>query len=80
MRIVAVADLHYDEERRPRVAALARAVCAAEADVLVLAGDCAEGIAHVGDLLGLFAEFGGARLMVPGNHDLWQMRRPQTAG
>ncbi len=73
MRIVAIADLHYDEQTRPRVEAIAGAVCGAEADVLVLAGDCAaDGPERFSEVLGLLADFPGPRLMVPGNHDLWQ--------
>ncbi len=76
MRIVAIADLHYDETRRPRVEAIARAVCDAEAEVLVVAGDCGDGVEHAGEALTLFEGFAGARLMVPGNHDLWQDEKP----
>ncbi len=76
MRIVAVADLHCDEKRRPRVAAIARAVRAAEADVLVIAGDCGDGVEQAGEALALFEGVGGTRLMVPGNHDLWQDATP----
>ncbi|MGI5819416.1 MAG: metallophosphoesterase [Armatimonadota bacterium] len=77
MRLVAVADLHYDDDRHPRVDAIARAVRGAEADVLVLAGDCAaEGPERIGDVLDLFGGFDGTRLMVPGNHDLWSDEPP----
>lgn len=73
MRLVAVADPHYDDDRRPRVEAIAQAVCGAEADVLVLAGDCsADGPERIGAVLDLFTDFEGVRLMLPGNHDLWQ--------
>ena len=77
MKIVTVADLHYNEEARPRAEALAHAACASEADVLVLAGDCAaDGPEFIPDVLSLFADFDGPRLMVPGNHDLWQHEGP----
>lgn len=77
MRVLAVADLHYDEQTRGRVAALARAVCEASADVLVVAGDCAaDGPELVPKVLGLLSGFSGPRLLVPGNHDLWQDQQP----
>lgn len=74
MRVVALADLHYG--MRPawdaRVEELARRVCAEGGDVLVLAGDVAgaDGCGF-GACLALFETFPGARLLVPGNHDLW---------
>ncbi|GEM_PF-685627 len=76
MRIAAIADLHFSEERRARAEAIAGAVASARADVLVIAGDCADGVEHLADALALFGEFGGVRLMVPGNHDLWQDTTP----
>ncbi len=79
MRLLAIADIHFDAESRPRVEAIAEAVCAAEPDVLIIAGDCsAEGPERIGELLGLFAEVDAVRLMVPGNHDLWQHAPPFT--
>ncbi|MBD3291320.1 MAG: metallophosphoesterase, partial [Armatimonadia bacterium] len=36
MRLVAIADLHYDDDRGPRVEALAAAVKAADADLLIV--------------------------------------------
>lgn len=76
MRIVAIADLHYDETRRPRVEAIANACRGARADVLVIAGDLADGVANIGETLALFEDIGETRLMVPGNHDLWQEAPP----
>ena len=77
MRVLAIADPHYDDERRRRVEAIATAVCAAEADVLVVAGDCcADGPERIGEVLDLFEAFDGIRLMVPGNHDLWEQEQP----
>jgi predicted phosphodiesterase len=79
MRLVAIADPHFDAESRPRVEAIAKAARAAEPDVLIIAGDCsAEGPERIGDVLGLFAELDAVRLMVPGNHDLWQHAPPFT--
>ena len=76
MRIVAIADLHYDETRRSRVEAIASAVRVAEADVLVIAGDIGDGVEGAGEALALFEGVGETRLMVPGNHDLWQDAGP----
>jgi predicted phosphodiesterase len=77
MRIIALADLHYDRDTRDRVGMIARAVCSAEADVLVIAGDCAAGgYEYLEEVLSLFEQFDGHRLMVPGNHDLWQQAPP----
>ncbi len=77
MRIAAVADLHHEEATRGRVEAVAEAICGAEADVLVIAGDlAASGWRDVGEVLALFSDFRGPRLMVPGNHDLWEHEPP----
>lgn len=77
MRVLALADLHYDDSTRLRVQAVTQAACAAEADVLILAGDCAaEGVSRIPEVLALFADFPGPRLLVPGNHDLWQAEKP----
>jgi Icc-related predicted phosphoesterase len=77
MKLIAIADPHFNEDRASRARAVAEAVSGADADVLVVAGDCsADGIERVGDLLALFSEFDGTRLMVPGNHDLWQHDPP----
>ena len=73
MKIVITADLHYDslKSRQPTVA-LAREICRIGGDVLVLVGDTASA-AHepLRECLGLFAEFAGRKLFVPGNHSLW---------
>lgn len=79
MKIVAIADLHYsiDSDESSRAEAIAAAVRDADADVLVVAGDCAaEGGDAVGAALAMLAGFDGPRLMVPGNHDLWEDRPP----
>ncbi|MHC4981608.1 MAG: metallophosphoesterase [Planctomycetota bacterium] len=73
MNILVTADLHYDIERSRRPCRrLAEKVCRLGGDCLVLVGDTAG--ADLGPLrrcLGLFAGFGGLKLMVPGNHCLW---------
>lgn len=72
MRIVAAADLHYSELNADRLRAVADRMCSTEADVLVIAGDCAAGGAQeLGAALSLFEAFEGPRLLVAGNHDLW---------
>ncbi len=77
MKIVAAADLHFSENNRGRVTALAGAMCHAGADALVLAGDCVAGDANdLAEVLELFADYTGPKLMVAGNHDLWGERPP----
>ena len=73
MRLIATADLHYDiAEYRPRVEALADAMCRQEADALALAGDLfAVDLAVLEACLRLFEGFRGTKLLVAGNHDLW---------
>jgi len=77
VKIVAAADLHFSESNRERVTALARAMCHAHADALVLAGDLVAGDANdMSEALELFADYAGPKLMVAGNHDLWGERPP----
>ena len=72
MNIITAADLHYNELNAGRLRAVADVMCNSEAEVLVLAGDCAAGASpEMGQALSLFASFDGPRLLVPGNHDLW---------
>jgi len=73
-KLIATADLHYGLYAAGDLAtdALARHVCGSDADVLVLAGDIGGPELDSASLcLELFAGFGGLRLLVPGNHDLW---------
>lgn len=77
MKLVAVADLHYTPARRARLSALASAMCHAGADALLFAGDFVGGAAdRLEEALALFAEYTGPKLMVAGNHDLWQQHPP----
>ena len=71
--ILITADLHYDHRRsRQPTRDLAREICGRGGDVLVLAGDTAGPRAGaMRECLGLLADFGGRRLLVPGNHGLW---------
>ena len=80
MIICAAADIHYPREGHEWCIALAREMCTCGADVIVLAGDiCVGGRQHYAELLGMFADFDGPRLFVPGNHDLWdQASTPST--
>lgn len=80
MVICAAADTHYPRRSATWAAALAEDMCHSGADVLVLAGDVSVGGAeNYAQFLGLFQGFGGPKLFVPGNHDLWSVsRRPDT--
>lgn len=73
MKVIGLADLHYNISRcREQVQAQARAVCSRGADVLVIAGDTAStDIEFFDEALRLFDRFGGRKLLVPGNHDIW---------
>ena len=73
MRVIVTADLHYDfEQYRGRVDALAERICREDADVLAIAGDVfAQDPGCLLRCLRLFDGFGGEKLLVAGNHDLW---------
>lgn len=73
MRILVTADLHYDVARSKAPAeALAKEICAAGGDVLLVAGDCVStNLAMFDRLWECFEGFKGARLLVAGNHELW---------
>jgi 3',5'-cyclic AMP phosphodiesterase CpdA len=72
MRLAATADLHWGLSRKGDRATrgLAEQVRDLAPDAFVIAGDVGEG-ARFGDCLGLFATLDCARLVVPGNHDMW---------
>ena len=58
---------------------MARTVCAASADLLIIAGDVASGaLSTIRDTLALFADFPGKRVFVPGNHDVWEQKPPRN--
>jgi predicted phosphohydrolase len=73
MRVLITADLHYDIARsKDSARRLAEEVLRLQGDVLVLAGDTAgRDMAPLRECLGLFADFPGEKLLVPGNHCLW---------
>ena len=73
MKILAAADMHYGSDTRARMRVIAAAMCRADADAIVLAGDFIVGNADdLDEALALFDEFTGPKVMVPGNHDLWE--------
>jgi predicted phosphodiesterase len=75
MRIIVTSDLHYDVLRsRKPTETLAREVCRLGGDVLMVLGDSASAdLAILEQVLGLFEPFGGLRLAVAGNHELWTL-------
>ncbi|MCK6486220.1 MAG: metallophosphoesterase [Phycisphaerae bacterium] len=73
MRIIATCDLHYNiiRSRRP-TETVAREICAAGGDLLLLLGDLAGvDLSVLERAFGLFDAFRGTKLFVPGNHELW---------
>ena len=73
MRILITADLHYDVSRSKAPAeALAREICAAGGDLLLIVGDCVStDLTMLDRLFSQFEAFHGPRLLVAGNHELW---------
>ncbi len=71
MRIVVTSDLHYCAWHQAQVDAFLPQVAALEPDLLVLAGDVAEGPDWFDACLGRFAALGCPRAVIAGNHDVW---------
>ena len=73
MQVVITADLHYGVGNNQRIVAnLAKRIIRTNADVLLLVGDTfAFHQQLLVECLTLFASFGGDKLFVAGNHDLW---------
>lgn len=73
MRILLTSDLHYNIRRSQEpTREVARRACREGGDALVLLGDTAGAdLGPFRDALNLFAEFKGAKFLVPGNHCLW---------
>jgi predicted phosphohydrolase len=73
MKIVYTSDLHYDAS--PHNPEAIRQVAAEfkklEPDVVILAGDLGDTLDSLEKVLTCFADIDAARLLVPGNHDLW---------
>lgn len=72
--IFATSDLHYG--MRPVSDAATRRLAAhlkgaRSTDVLLLAGDLGVGDETIAECLALFRDFPGAKLAIPGNHDVW---------
>ena len=74
LRLLITSDLHYNITRSQLPARrLARQVLRVGGDALVLVGDTAGiDLGVFRDALGLFDEFKGVKLLVPGNHCLWR--------
>ena len=73
MKVLVSADLHYDiaRSRGPAEGLIAEA-CDIGGDAIVLVGDTAGArLGPLADALDLLNDFGGRKLMVPGNHCLW---------
>lgn len=73
MKILVTADLHFDIARsRGPTLELAASVCESNADALLIVGDLAGADTEILEAcLKEFAGFGGARMFVAGNHDVW---------
>lgn len=75
MRLIAVSDLHYNHAKsRPSAQAVIDRINTRGCDVLLVIGDV--GVADSDELEQCLARFnhGGAKLFVPGNHELWTWR------
>lgn len=75
MRVIVTADLHYDVARsREPTRALAAEICRRGGDFLLIVGDSASAsLTVLEEVFGLFESFGGPRLAVAGNHELWTL-------
>ncbi len=75
MRILITSDLHYDIARsKGPTEALAKEICAAGGDALILVGDSAGAdLAALDACFGLFEDFRGVRMATAGNHELWTL-------
>ena len=71
MRIVLVADLHYQENNSDSVEEFIRSVNQTNADGLFILGDIASGIVLTSKCLQQFRDFKLGKYFIAGNHDLW---------
>lgn len=78
MRIYAVSDLHADFRENRR---LLERIPAGEhrGDALIVAGDVADSLTVVGDVLGGLRERFAEVFFVPGNHELWVRNEPRDS-
>lgn len=77
MRLLAISDLHLaNPTNREALADLP----ARSDDWLILGGDIAERLDHIGDLFALTTERFAKVLWVPGNHELWTVPEEDVAG
>jgi 3',5'-cyclic AMP phosphodiesterase CpdA len=81
VRAAIASDLHLGITPEPAIRSLAAAVAAGDHDVVILAGDVAEGPSLWLRCLEIFAGAcrDSALLVVPGNHDLWAREEATTA-
>jgi predicted phosphohydrolase len=79
MRLAVTADLHWGHGARGDAATreLARHLGGLAVDAFLIAGDVGDG-QQFGECLKQFSEVSGARLVLPGNHDLW-VRGPDAS-
>jgi len=73
MKIYITSDLHYDHSNHDSVKALSKYVTdrGKGDDILILGGDYGNSPQVRADCLGVFSEFPGTVVAVPGNHDVW---------
>src|SRR3954447_18002210 len=78
MRIFAVSDLHADFRENRR---LLERIPAGEhrGDALIVAGDVADSLQVVTDVLGELRERYAELFFVPGNHELWLRAEPRDS-
>ncbi|MBI2077567.1 MAG: metallophosphoesterase [Euryarchaeota archaeon] len=77
MRLLVLSDLHVDyPQNMQRARSIADAFLREDAEALVIAGDVSHKPDQIEAALRLFDGFGGPRLFVPGNHDVWVVRGP----
>ena len=79
MRILQISDPHFDFDPREVRSAVLDALARRDYDLIACAGDIANGEANCAEFLSWFSDIKVPKFLVPGNHDLWWARRPQTS-